>query len=162
QQQLAALRINIELVRERAAEDTALAGRLATIGRDLDTAISDVRSVAQEIYPSLLAREGLRAALAQAARTLGRPVELDIEALSRYAEGVEAAVYFCCVEAMQNAATHAGETATIRVWARDHPNTIRFEVRDDGVGFDTATALHGQGLARMADTIAAVDGILDV
>ena len=52
---------------------------------------------------------------------------------------VEAAVYFCCLEAMQNAGKHAGEgsTLTITVDADDH--VLRFAVADNGAGFDTTS-----------------------
>ena len=60
-------------------------------------------------------------------------------------EAVEAAVYFCCLEALQNVAKHApGARVTIRLAAAD--GELRFTVADDGPGFDPAAAARGAGL----------------
>jgi signal transduction histidine kinase len=71
---------------------------------------------------------------------------------------VEATVYFCCVEAIQNAAKHAGPDAQIivRLWEKD--DTLLFEVRDDGRGFDPAASRGGAGLANMRDRVGAIGG----
>jgi signal transduction histidine kinase len=70
---------------------------------------------------------------------------------------VEASVYFCCLEALQNAAKHAdGAEVTVRVW--EEPGTLHFEVADDGPGFDPDTVSHGQGLVNMGDRLAALGG----
>ena len=83
--------------------------------------------------------------------------------MGRYTQAVEAAVYFCCLEGLQNAGKHAGSdaTAVIRLWERDR--RLYFEIADDGVGYDAESALHaGQGLANMSDRIAALGGTLAV
>jgi signal transduction histidine kinase len=161
QQQLVALRVAIELTRERAEANTAVAERLAEVARELDDAIAEVRTVAGGIYPPSLASGGLAAALAEAARESDRPVEVDVAGLGRYPADIEAIVYFCCAEALRNAAAHAGATARIRLWAREQPASLGFEIADDGVGFDGATD-RGGGLTTAADRIAAIDGTLEV
>jgi signal transduction histidine kinase len=75
----------------------------------------------------------------------------------RHPPEVEAAVYFCCLEALQNAAKYAPDASgTIRLW--EEGATLCFEVADDGPGFDPATVTPGQGLTNILDRIAAVGG----
>jgi signal transduction histidine kinase len=70
---------------------------------------------------------------------------------------VEAAIYFCCLEALQNAAKHApGSHVDVRLWQAD--GTLLFEVSDDGPGFDPATAASGHGHVNMADRLGAFGG----
>ena len=82
--------------------------------------------------------------------------------VGRYAEDVEVAVYFCCLEALQNVAKHAGPDATATVVLREDEALLRFEVRDSGVGFSPRTVQRGSGLINMRDRIEAVGGELAV
>ena len=82
--------------------------------------------------------------------------------LGRYPADIEAAVYFCCLEALQNACDYAGERATIRLRVREEPGTLTFEVTDDGAGFDASRRGLGAGLLNMADRIGAFGGHLRV
>ena len=74
---------------------------------------------------------------------------------------LEAAVYFCCLEALQNAAKHASRCSAVRV-TLDLREALRFEVRDDGPGFAPSANGAGHGLVNMRDRIEAVGGRLDV
>ena len=78
----------------------------------------------------------------------------------RTAQEKEAAVYFCCLEALQNVAKHAGPDAIAAVHLTVDAGRLWFEVTDDGPGFDVADARHGTGLQGMADRLAAVGGWL--
>jgi signal transduction histidine kinase len=149
QQRLVALRIQLELARE-AESDPELRERLAAIGSELEVALDELRAVARGIYPSLLADMGLREALEAACRRSGLPVELDLRPVPRYPDEIEAAVYFSCVEALQNAAKHAGRDARaeLRLWADD--DEVHFCVRDEGVGFDRGLVRDGSGLTNIA------------
>ena len=133
---------------------------LAEIGCDLDDALEEVRSLAQGVYPALLATYGLVEALRSAARRSPAPVTVRGE-VARYPADTEAAVYFCCLETLQNVAKHAGRdaTATVRLW-EDGP-TLRFQTRDSGVGFTPNGTPRGRGLVNMRDRLAAVGGSLD-
>ena len=71
-------------------------------------------------------------------------------------------MYFCCLEAMQNACKHAGERATIRLRVWEEPGTLAFEVTDDGAGFDVAGRGLGAGFRNMADRLGAFGGRLRV
>ena len=162
QQKLVALRIELELARDL-ADDGALDGRLAELASDFDDALDDLRSTAHGIYPPLLADDGLDAALREVARRSVVPLTLDLEDVGRLSEDRETAIYYCCLEALQNVAKHAGEesAALLRLW-RDR-NTVRFSVSDDGVGFvPRHPAAQGAGLTNMTDRIGAVGGTLAV
>jgi len=160
QQRLVALRINLELAAEQTeGDDPERAKVLRALGTDVDTAIDEVRSLARGIYPSVLADRGLVAALRSAARQTALPTTVLAAGVRRYSREIETAAYFCCLEALQNAGKHArGATATV-VELSDN-GVLRVEVRDDGAGFDTATAVPGAGFVNMRDRLAAVDGEL--
>jgi signal transduction histidine kinase len=80
----------------------------------------------------------------------------------RFRPEVEAAIYFCCLEAMQNAAKHAGDDAevTVRIDAED--DVLVFEVRDDGDGFDPSVTGDSHGFVNMRDRVGAYGGSLSV
>ena len=106
QQHLIALNIRVGLARELADPDVA--ERLEGVGKELEEILEELRDLAQGVYPPLLREFGLQGALASAARRSASPAKLETAAIGRYAEDVEAAVYFCCVESLQNVAKHAG------------------------------------------------------
>ena len=65
------------------------------------------------------------------------------------------------MEAMQNAMKHAGGVKTIAVVLAQQGD-LRFEVSDDGSGFEKQSVVPGTGLTSMRDRIAAVGGRLDI
>jgi signal transduction histidine kinase len=120
--------------------------------------VEEVRSLAAGIYPSTLAVAGLAEALRALGRRAGVPVEISTTNTGRWAADIEAAVYFCCSEALQNAAKHApGSSVSISLSCS--PDLV-FQVCDDGPGFDSAGAEPGQGLANMHDRLQAAGGAL--
>jgi len=78
--------------------------------------------------------------------------------IARYDPEVEAAVYFCCLEALQNAAKHAGPDASVTIALSRGRDTLRFDVTDTGVGFDQRVEPSRSGLGNMLDRIGAVGG----
>jgi signal transduction histidine kinase len=58
---------------------------------------------------------------------------------------VEAAVYCCCLESLQNCAKHAPGAAVRVMLANPEPEWLTFSVEDDGPGFDTAVQQAGSG-----------------
>jgi signal transduction histidine kinase len=135
---------------------------LASVGRQMDDVLQELRSLARGIYPSLLHECGLREALRAAARNSPIPVAVRAASIGRYPEDLEVAVYFCCLEALQNVVKHAGPDATTMVTlSRDGP-VLLFEVHDSGVGFDPNAARPGNGLINMRDRIEAIGGTLKV
>ena len=162
QQTLVALRIHLELALELAEGDTRLAGSLASLGQEFDEALDELRAVAHGIYPPLLADAGLAEALLDATRRSIVPVTAEIGNVERLSEDSEAAIYYCCLEALQNVAKHAGHEAssTLQLW--QDRSVVHFRIRDDGEGFDQGSAPRGAGLTNMADRIGAVGGTLVV
>jgi signal transduction histidine kinase len=134
---------------------------LAAVGRQMDDLLHEVRSLARGIYPSLLSERGVGEALRAAARS--SPVAVEVRGrVGRYAEDVEVAVYFCCLEALQNVAKHAGPDAPATVTLWEGEGRLSFQVRDSGVGFSPRNGSRGSGLINMRDRIEAVGGELAV
>ena len=162
QQQLVALAVKARLARQFTASDPAKASELLQqIESETQTALEDLRDLARGIYPPLLADQGLVAAIEAQTRkgTLG--VEVDASGLGRFSPDVEATVYFCTLEALQNVAKYADAGHTVVHLARANGD-LSFEVVDDGRGFDPDTVATGSGLQGMADRLAAVGGSLAV
>lgn len=122
----------------------------------LAEALRDMRDLAHGIYPAALENDGLAAALAEAADRAAVPTSLEVDGVRRASREVEAAVYFCCLEALQNASKHAGEGASATITLAHQNGTLLFTVVDDGVGFTPAA--DGHGLHNMMDRIGALGG----
>lgn len=164
QQHLVALAVNLGLAQRIAdtAPDEAKE-MLGQLSLDLKEAIQQLRDLAHGIYPPLLVDRGLREALAAAAGRSAIPTTVSAEGVQRHSPDMEAAVYFCCLEALQNASKHAGEGARgkIRVWEEE--GGLLFEVADDGAGFDMASRSKlGAGFVNMADRVGSIGGSLNV
>jgi signal transduction histidine kinase len=163
QQHLVALRIKAELARERATEDPEIAARLADLGEGLDDVLSELRDLAHGIYPPPLRDYGLQAALASAARRCTPPAVLVADGVGRYPVDVETAVYFCCLEGLQNVGKHAGAGAHAEVRLVADDDQLGFEVIDDGAGCDVESARRsGTGFANMSERVAALGGSLTI
>jgi signal transduction histidine kinase len=134
---------------------------IADLGAQANVALETLRDLARGIYPAVLSDGGLVPALEGQARKSPVPVEVEADGVGRYGQDVEAAVYFCCLEALQNVAKYAEATVAI-VRLSEIAGEIRFEVRDDGIGFDPAAVDAGLGMRNMDDRIAAIGGMLDV
>jgi signal transduction histidine kinase len=162
QQSLVAVRIRLELAGELLRENPAGAEQLLrNLSGDVDDALEQVRSLARGVYPSLLSDRGLGEALRAAARRSPVPITIDGDSVGRQSPMVEAAVYFCCMEAIQNAMKHANGVGTIAVsLAAD--SDLCFEVRDDGSGFEMDQVMSSAGLTNMSDRLAAVGGVLAI
>jgi len=125
---------------------------------DVQLTIKELRELAHGIYPPLLADGGLGDALRAAASRSPLTVYVTVDdSVGRYPSEVEAAVYFSCLEALQNAAKHAqGATVELRVWTES--GGLLFAVTDDGPGFDPQAARGGHGFVNMSDRLGAVGG----
>jgi signal transduction histidine kinase len=160
QQHLTSLAVKLLLAATLAGQDPGLAGLLEDLGAELKDTAQELRNLVHGIYPPLLRENGLAAALSDATRLCTLPTTVRAASLGRYPADIEAAVYFCCLEALQNACKHAGERATIRLRVREEPGTLTFEVIDDGAGFDTRRRALGAGLRNMVDRMGAFGGCL--
>jgi signal transduction histidine kinase len=162
QQQLVSLAVKLNLAESLVRKDPQQAeDMLGELKVETQEALQDLRDLARGIYPPLLADKGLAAALDSQARKSSVPVSVVSDGIGRFPQEVEAAVYFCCLEAMQNVAKYAEATSvTIRLQTAD--GMLTFEVSDDGAGFDTARTGYGTGLQGMADRLDALGGSLSV
>jgi signal transduction histidine kinase len=162
QQQLVALAIKLSITESMIGTDTEGERELlAELRQDAAGAVEELRDLARGIYPPLLAGEGLVTALRAQARKAPIPTSVTADGVGRYPQDLEAAVYFCVLEALQNTAKYAGATrAEIRLAASGRD--LRFEVTDDGAGFDPESRGYGTGLQGMADRLHAHGGSLDV
>ncbi len=163
QQHVVALGIQAKLARTLMDKDPARAMEvLDGLSAAVDDTLQELRDLAHGIYPPLLADRGLPDALAAAARRSVLPVTVRTDGLGRYAPEAEATVYFCVLEALQNAGKYAGEgaAATVTVEARDPGLT--FVVKDEGAGFDTRDRGMGAGFQNMLDRLGALGGTLRV
>jgi signal transduction histidine kinase len=132
------------------------------IADGLEQAIDELRDVARGIYPTALIAGGIVAALNEVRRRAATPIALDCTGIRRYRPALESAVYYCCLEAIQNATKHGGPSVHISIVLQQEPDQLRFEVSDDGYGFNAGHAGWGTGLQNMHDRIEAVDGALSV
>ncbi len=163
QQYLVAIAVKARLVQQLARTDRARGLALTQdLVRDVESALDELRTLAQGIYPPLLSSGGLAEALAAACRRTPIHVRLEADGLARYPPELEAAVYYCCLEALQNATKHAGDgtSATVRLW--EEAGALQFHVDDDGAGFDHERRSAGAGLTNMRDRIGAVGGTLRI
>jgi signal transduction histidine kinase len=158
QQQLVALAVKLGLVERLLRSDAEKAETmLAEVQGEANDALENLRDLARGIYPPLLADQGLAAALRAQARKVPIPVDVLPDGIGRYPEETEAAVYFSCLEALQNVTKYAGASqVTIRL--TQAKGSLRFEVSDDGRGFDPVVIGHGSGLQGIADRLAALGG----
>jgi signal transduction histidine kinase len=124
-------------------------------------ALENLRDLARGIYPPLLADLGLAAALNAQAGKSALPVAVVAEGIGRFGQDTEAAVYFCCLEALQNTAKYA-HASQARVAVQSQRGTLCFTVSDDGTGYDARHTPMGSGQRNMADRLAALGGQLDV
>ena len=158
QQQLVALAVQLRLARTMIERDPAEAGdMLDALQTSASDALEDLRDLARGIYPPLLADKGLAVAIEAQARKASVPTTVRSDGVGRYPREVEAAVYFSCLEALNNVAKYA-EASSATVSLSQANGTLTFVVTDDGVGFDESGVAHGTGLQGIADRLDAIGG----
>jgi signal transduction histidine kinase len=163
QQHLVAIAVKVRLLEQLAERDPERAHSLMTqLQDDVRSAIEELRSLAHGIYPPLLSSSGLGQAMSAACRRAPLPAEVEADGVGRHSPEVEAAIYFCCLEALQNAAKYAGPEASARVRIWEEAGGLLFEVSDDGAGFQPGPHGEGAGLTNMRDRLGAVGGTLRV
>jgi signal transduction histidine kinase len=162
QQNLVALKVKLGLAELMAEKDPARAKQLVgELKSDADEALETLRDLARGIYPPLLADKGLAAALESQARKATVPVEVVAVGVGRYPQDIEAAVYFCCLEALQNVQKYAQATrATVHL--AQAGGVLAVAVEDDGRGFDPHATKKGSGLQNMEDRLDALGGTVEI
>ncbi|HEY6398207.1 MAG TPA: sensor histidine kinase [Solirubrobacteraceae bacterium] len=163
QQHLVGTRVRLQLATDIIGTEPQEAERmLAAIAQQIDEALDELRALARGVYPPLLEAHGLGEALKSATRHSPAPVSVHAHGIGRYRADLERAVYFCCLEALQNAAKHAGPGATARIDLWQQRQQLFFEISDTGPGFTPGHAQPGTGLVNMRDRIEAAGGSLVV
>ena len=161
QQRLMAIQVRLRLVQEHAAGD-GLADELEAISLEAEEAVKELRTLAHGIYPTVLRDWGLAKALRSHATSAPIPVHVDDEGIGRCSPAIEAAIYFCSLEAVQNVVKHAGDHAGATVTLGRYAGGVQFAVADDGAGANELKRGDGMGLIGMRDRIGAVGGELEI
>src|SRR5207248_1619044 len=162
QQHLVALAVKLRLAATVAKRDAEKARpSIDGLRRQTVDALETLGVLAAGLYPAALREGGIAAALRAQTALATVPSEVVDHLTARHPEELEAAVYFCCQEAIQNGIKHA-KASRITVRLDDRDGALQFEVSDDGRGFDPGTVRRGAGMQNMADRIAASGGTLIV
>jgi signal transduction histidine kinase len=162
QQHLVAIKVKLGLAEMLATRDPEKARAAITeLKHDADEALETLRDLARGIYPPLLADKGLPTALQAQARKATLPVTIEADGIGRYPQDIEAALYFCILEALQNIQKYAQASRAV-VRLREDGDRLSVEVADDGRGFDVGTTIRGNGLTNMEDRLEALGGTLNI
>jgi signal transduction histidine kinase len=162
QQQLVALAVQLRLAGSMVGKDPDKERELlVALAERTNEALEDLRDLARGIYPPLLQDKGLPAALETQARKAVVPTTVEADGIGRFDRATESAVYFSCLEAMQNIAKYA-EASRAEITLARGEDRLMFTVTDDGRGFDPARDGYGTGLQGIADRLAVLDGRLRV
>ncbi len=164
QQRLATIAVDLGRASRMFEKDPPQARSIVlSLQGQLEAAIRELRDLAHGIYPPLLGERGLVGALPAAGRRTTLPCTVDVRSLGRHSPSVEAAVYFCCTEAIHNADRHSGGSLiTVRASNDDDGPGLRFSITDDGHGFDPDVVRSAHGLTGMRDRIRAAGGELRI
>jgi signal transduction histidine kinase len=162
QQHLVAIAVKLRLAATLAKRDPGRATRLLDeLEVETHQALETLQALARGIYPPILRELGLESAIRAQGTRFSLPVDVSATSLTRYPSEVEGAVYFCCLEALQNVAKHA-KALKVRIRLEVTGGELYFSVDDDGVGFDLSRVRNGSGLQNIADRLAALGGHLTV
>jgi len=162
QQRLVAIRISLGLASDLAAGQSRLEDRLDAITHSVEEALEELREVSHGLYPPVLSDWGLVTALKRIQLRSVTPIAVRAAGIGRYPAELESAVYYCCLEAVQNATKHGGQAVKVVVTLCDDANELSFEVSDDGPGFDPSAAPAGAGLQNIRDRVGALDGRVSI
>lgn len=123
----------------------------------------ELRDLAHEWRPSVLAHLGLLPALESLAEKVARRTGIRVSVVGdanvRLPSGVETALYRIVQEALHNAVKHAA-ARSVRIGLRCTPHKVTCSVRDDGRGFDALRwpQVQGLGLAGIRERVNALGG----
>jgi signal transduction histidine kinase len=161
QQQLISIMLRLEIEAEEGRMSESSRKRLLLIAQSVEDALVQVREVAHGLYPPLLSASGLATALRRLHEQAPSPPEIDAVGVGRYPPDIESAVYYCCLEAIQNATKHGGRAVHVSVRVAEEDGQLTFRVVDDGPGFAVGE-VRGIGLQNMEDRLGALGGRLTI
>ena len=163
QQRLVALAIRLAHVEDLLAHEHEDARRrVQAIREELGKALDEIVDLARGVYPSALATQGPAEALRAIAASAPIATTVTAYDLTRHSQDLERAVYFCCLEALQNAFKHADGATDISVVLHENTEGLALTVDDNGSGFDPSEVADGHGIANMADRLGALGGELTI
>jgi signal transduction histidine kinase len=163
QNRLVGLQIRLSLAQDQTAQTAPdVAARLGELVEDAEAVGEELRRIAHGISPQLLATRGVADALRGECVHSGIAVEIAAEDIRLSTPDVETAVYLCCLEAIQNAAKHAGADASVAIRLRCEGDELRFSVQDAGRGFDPRVTARGAGLTGLTDRVETVGGRVEI
>jgi signal transduction histidine kinase len=161
-----ALGVQLALARRLAERDAPeMAETFERLQTQTTDALENLRDLARGIYPPLLADQGLVAALDAQAHKATIAVDVRSEGIGRYDQEIEAAIYFCVLEALQNVAKYANASgahvrltdADGRIGVRGHRRRRRVRPRPNGTRNGARNGASG-----MKDRLEALGGSLTV
>jgi signal transduction histidine kinase len=161
QQRLIGIRIELGLAATD-ADDASLRGRLDAVGESIEATLEELREISHGIYPPVLTDWGIVPALEHVRAGSATAISIRATDVGRYPPEVESAVYYCCVEAVQNAIKHGGPGVRLSIALSADLGELSFTVSDDGPGFQPSGARRGVGLQNMQDRLGALDGRLAI
>jgi signal transduction histidine kinase len=157
QNDLVSLMLKLQLAEEDRDTPAALVSKLSALGDCAEAALDSVREIARGTYRTRLADVGVVEALR--AQTARGSIDVSfVGTAARSTEEAEAAMYFSCLEAIQNVAKHAGGGAAATLRLRDEHGALTVRIEDDGCGFDPAHTPAGAGLRNIRHRIEAFGG----
>jgi signal transduction histidine kinase len=163
QQGLVALAVQLRLASQLARSGTPVtADQLDAMHAESREALEELRELARGIYPSVLTERGLEDALRAIGHRSPNHVEIAYDCAEELSSEEAAAIYFVCLEALQNVAKHAGTRATARVALDPLDDVLIVSIIDDGIGCDPATIGSSRGVLNMVDRARALGGELTV
>ena len=161
QQQLVAIQVRLATAREL-ADSEDLAKQLDATQKNAQAAMEELRALAHGIYPGVLHDLGPAAALRDLSSSSPIRIKVTDDGIGRSSDAIEAAIYFCAREAIQNSAKHAGPDANVTVTLAHRQDAIQCTITDDGTGIPPESATNGIGIISMHDRIEAVGGQLHI
>lgn len=157
---LQSLAEQLALVADMVQDAPELSASCAEVRDSLEEARGEIKALANGIFPVLLVSDGLQDALEDAAERAGAPADIDVAGCDRLPHDIQAAIYFCCSEALQNVAKHAGPDARVQIRVLSRHGIVQFAVNDDGVGF--ADVDWGHGVANIRARLRALGGDVQI
>jgi signal transduction histidine kinase len=163
QQELVALVARLAMAKTNAARGTLAPEEVADLQREAQHILTDLRSLAQGIHPTVLSDGGILEAVEERCAHFPLPLVLhapDWPRSMRFHDDVEGAAYFFISEALANVLKHA-DAGNIEVTLTRDSGAIHLDVSDDGCGFDPDAA-DQNGLAGLSDRIQALGGTMSI
>jgi signal transduction histidine kinase len=163
QQRLISLSLQLRLAAELADEGRAPTSEsLMAMHREATGAVEELRDLAQGVYPARLQELGLARALHGVARRSSARIDIQDSSTSKIDGTTKVALYFLCVEAIQNAIKHGTADTRISISLTEEDGEFVLVVVDDGPGFDIDEHTDSRGLLNMGDRVGAIGGDLTI